>query len=191
MLCIINDQYPFHVCFCGNQSRFDCISKTILCRLKNHVKRLKRFHLRQILSVGTRRCKLHGEECFSLTGIALDNRQLAKRNVRIPEPFHLCLLNFTHTNHRNRFLFRFCAKFYRFLNIFSMWQFFSVHQNFIPVLCTWHQTNNCHMFGNAFQQASYCIITGFIRICADINSFHITAFRKKTFQRLCSDASQG
>ena len=53
-------------------------------------------HDREILRQICNGCQ--NEARFSLAGVALKDRQLAQRDVRIPEPLHLLRVDFTHGN---------------------------------------------------------------------------------------------
>ena len=71
-----------YVCF--HQSGLDRIAQTVLGGLIDDIERLKGFHTGQRLSIGASRRKAHGKVGLALAGIALDNCQLSKWDIRKP-----------------------------------------------------------------------------------------------------------
>ena len=71
-----------YVCF--HQSGLDRIAQTVLGGLIDDIERLKCLHTGQRLSIGASRRKAHGKVGLALAGIALDNCQLSKGDIRKP-----------------------------------------------------------------------------------------------------------
>ena len=103
LVAVVNDEHTVKVCSRFQKAGLYRVAESILCSLIDYIEGIKRFCIRQFSVVCTGSGQLHGEIRFSFAGIALQDGQLAERNVRIPEPFDLCLGDVAHANHADRF----------------------------------------------------------------------------------------
>ena len=92
-----------YVCF--HQSGLDRIAQTVLGSLVDHVERFHALHVGQQLSIGAGSGKVHGKIGLALARIALQNTELSKGQIRLPEPFHRGQLHVAHADDLHRFRF--------------------------------------------------------------------------------------
>ena len=84
LFCLINDKYPVKVCFGFHKPGLDRITQTVLGSLIDDIERLMLRHKRKRLSVGAGSAQSQGKGCLALAGIALYDRDLAERDIRLP-----------------------------------------------------------------------------------------------------------
>ena len=92
---LIDKQQSVCISACGNKAGKNRIVCVVLCGLVNDIDRFctlavgKGHWLAPCQNCG----KLQNQGAFAVTGVALQDRDLAIRNIRIPQPFHTLYLN--------------------------------------------------------------------------------------------------